>query len=99
MRFKDVNQDIRVSVIFTVVSYLLIVSFSIHGFFTSVQQYFNNMLFYALPLSALSIFFSRTAVRKGIDDYNQKVIALSFRFAILATALSGLILIVIAIIT
>ncbi len=88
--FKDINRDIKVSWIFTILSYLVLIGIILRDVIIAHGGMSAYMLFYGLPFCLLSVFFSRTAVRIQIDEKNTRAIQASFYLALTATGLSFL---------
>ncbi len=92
--FKDINQDIKVSWVFTAISYIVVVGILIRDIVISIDGMSAFMLFYGFPIGLLSIFFSRTAVRIQIDEKNTRSIQASFYLALTITGIALLWLVI-----
>ncbi len=99
MNFKHLNRDIKVSVVFTILTYIILVIIGVYGFRTDTATFFRVLVLYGFPISLLAIFFSRTAIRVELDEANQRAIDLSFKLAIAASAISLIALIITSILS
>ena len=88
------NRDIKVSVLFTFASFIIMLAMGIHGAIGGGDAMFTNMLYYGIPFAVLAILFSRTAERKNLDAPNQTAITWSFKFAVTLTLIGAAMLIV-----
>ena len=92
--FKNINHDIKVSWVFTMITYLVVIGIIIADFYRGADGFSINMLYYGFPLSLLSIFFSRTATRVKIDESNHRAIQRSFYLSLGVSGFSFLWLII-----
>lgn len=86
--FKDINRDIKVSWVFTIITYLVVIGIILTDILQGEIGFSVAMLYYGFPLSLLAIFFSRTAVRIQINEVNHQAIQRSFYLALLITIIS-----------
>ncbi len=93
---KDINQDIRVAFVFSILAFITIIAFMITGFASDIATGLVLLRNYGIAIGAISIVFTRTANRNGLDRRNAMALLLAFRLGIANLSLSILFFIIFA---
>ncbi|MFW6299241.1 MAG: hypothetical protein ACOC14_06125 [Bacillota bacterium] len=85
---QSLNRDILVAIVFAALAFLVILIFTIIGFASNLGTGVMLLRNYGIALGIISIVFSRTATREGLDEVNKTALNIAFKAGIINTILA-----------
>lgn len=81
----SLNRDILVAIVFSVLAFLVILTFTLIGFASNLGTGALLLRNYGIALGVISIVFTRTASKEDLDEKNATVLNIAFKAGVFNT--------------